>query len=308
MFVRTEPAHVSSNELSINRTPARVNFKKNAGQNNHFLITVLVGLDAVREQKATLNEEFSTSWKPADIPRSALRSREYALITSLAWITDLIDVYRKRLQSLDSVFDEEFPTRVNRIDGRANRLSAVASALELPATDARLLVVLLAIKWRNTIVHSDADTRVGSSLRAHLLSAGKEISEAHRGLDIERSLSSFESGNPPTFKEVASFISAAQGLVEALDAAAVSKMDIEQYAESTLATYFADAFEKNAQIFSQFWPANAAKTRHRLTSLLVQRGFSKGPAPSPLSPRYLDDLSALTASSARGRFGRTTAD
>ncbi|MET4622191.1 hypothetical protein ABIE18_003660 [Arthrobacter sp. 2762] len=304
MFVRTEPAHVSTIELGINRTPARVSFKKNAGQNNHFLITVLVGLDSVREGKAGLNDEFSTSWSPKDVERSALRSRDYALVTSLAWITDLIDVYRKRLQGMNSVFESAFSAKINAIEGRANRLSGVASALDISKTDSNLLLTLFAIKWRNTIVHSDAVTRVSSTLKAHLLNAADEISEAHRGMDVERSIAAFEQGHAPTFKEVASFISAAQGLVQAFDAAALAKMDIDKYAESTLSAYFSHVFSKNTQVFSQFWPGNPSKSHQRLAKLLTQCGFSEAPGISQLSSDYLGALANLTARNARSRFSQ----
>lgn len=302
MFVRTEPAHVNRVELGISRTPARVRFKQNTGQNNHFLITVLVGLDGVRAGQAKLNEEFSTSWSPKDVRRSATRSRDYALVTSLAWITDLVDVYRKQLQAMPSVLDEATSLRINNIDGRANRLAELASILEIRKDDESLLMMQFATKWRNTIIHSDADTRVGSALRSDLLSSAPNISAVHRGLDIARSIETFERGNAPTFKEVASFISAGQVLVESLDASAVGKMDVQQYAESTLRSHLSSIFVRNAQVYSQYWPGDPAKSRQRLTNLLAQLGFTRGPAHSQLTPEYLESISLLTARAARERF------
>jgi hypothetical protein len=302
MFVRIEPVHMTEIELGLSRTPARVGFKKNAGQNNHFLITVLVGLDAVNAGDATLREEFSTSWSPKDVQRSAVRSREYSLVTSLAWITDLVDVYRKQIQKMPSVVSVPVSDRINRMDGRANRLTELASILGVPKDDHNLLMMLFAVKWRNTIIHSDADTRIGSILGSALLRSADHISEAHRGLDVARSIKSFECGDAPTFKEVASFISAGQLLVAALDSRAIAKMDVHEYAESTLSSYFAGEFDRNPQVFSQYWPGDATKSSQRLTSLLAQLGFTRGRSESNLAPSFLESLSTLTAGGARQRY------
>lgn len=302
MFVRAEPAHVFGNELGINRTPARVDFKQNAGQNNHFLITVLVGLESVRDGTASLKDEFSTSWSPKDRSRSALRSREYALVTSLVWITDLIDVYRKQLQKTNSVLDISLRDSINRIEGRAERLSALAKNLQIKLDDPALLMTLFAVKWRNTIVHSEASTRLSASLSSKLTSAADQIAEVHRGLDITRSIETFENGIAPTFKEVASFIAASQSLVESLDRAAIKRMDTQCYAESRLRNYFSREFIRNRQIFSQYWAANPDKSLQRLSNLLTQLGFSRGTCIASLSSDYLNAIAYLTASDARHRF------
>lgn len=302
MFVRIEPVHMTTKSLGMSRTQARVAFKQNAGQNNHFLITVLFGLDAVKAGDASLSGEFSTSWSPQDVSRSAVRSREYALVTSLAWITDLVDVYRKQIQGLPSVIDETVSARINKIDGRANRLAELASVLKLSMTDRNLAMMLFATRWRNTIIHSDADTRLGNDLRRALVKLRDALSLEHRGLDITRSIASYERGDAPTFKEVASFIAAGQQLVETLDQAAVAEMVIEQYAESALCQHFSDAVKTNPQVFSQFWPGNPAKTYQRITQLLTQLGFTSSEPRAILSSNFLDEASRFTASEARARF------
>lgn len=217
-------------------------------------------------------------------------------------MTDLVDVYRTKIQKMNSVFEASFSEKINAIDGRASRLSAVASTLNLSSTDPKLLMTLLAIKWRNAVVHSDTARRVGNQLKSDLRSKKTAISQVHRGLDIERTLESFESGQAPTFKEVASFISAAQGLVQSLDEAVVSQLKIDQYAETILCSYFSRTFGENNQIFSQYWAVNPQKSLQRLTSLLTQHGFTSAPTSSRLSSEYLDELISLSAGTARGRF------
>lgn len=308
MLVRTEPVHMSSDDLGLRNTPARADFKRIAGQNNHFLITVLVGLDAVHDGTATLNAEFSTSWSPTDVKQSSMRSREYVLVTSLAWITDLVDVYRKRLQAMPSVVRTNESSRINNIDGRATKLAEIAKVLRLENNDRNLSMLQFAIKWRNMIVHSDADSRVGSQLKANLSALSTEIADAHRGLDIGRAINSFEKGHAPTFKEVASFIAAAQQLVASLDSRAIETMDMREYADSRLREHLTSTFDSNPQVFSQFWPGNIPKSEHRIRSLLLQLGFTDNKPAAPLSGDYLADIARLSAKEARKRFTNPNGD
>src|SRR5437773_6835144 len=76
---RAVVGYVAFTELALRTSPARRTFKQLAGNTNHLLITMLVGLDAVRDGTAQLSEEFATSWNPRDPVRSADRSRELAI-------------------------------------------------------------------------------------------------------------------------------------------------------------------------------------------------------------------------------------
>lgn len=302
MFVRVEPTHVTDAPIGLSRTPARLNFKSNAGQNNHFLITVLVGLDCVREGRAKLNEEFSTSWSPKDVERSAARSRTYVLTTSLAWIADLTDVYRKQLQRMRSVISDQKSSELDKLDGSAKRLEGLATTLSVRHDDLDLLLTMLAIKWRNTSVHSGAAPRIDSTLKSRLLTQYDAIEKQYSGLDVARSIESFKKGSPPSFKEVASFIAAAQNIVESLDVRAIMKIDVELYAETVILTHFSSPSTDRAIAFPQFWPGSSSKTRKRLTTLLLQNGFSPNESLIELDPGYLDSLSDLSARAARDRF------
>ncbi|WP_168915240.1 hypothetical protein [Microcella flavibacter] len=302
MLVQIEPAYVDREKLGIRTTPARVDFKRNAGQNNHFVITALVGLDAVRQGKADLGSEFSTSWSPKDVKQSSVRSREYVLVTSLAWITDLVDVYRKRIIEMRAVITEQDSIRINKLDSRGQKLTESAMHLGIPGDSQDLLMVLFAIKWRNAIVHSDAERRLGASLRADLVKKQVDIASSHRGLDVNRSIASYESGKPPTFKEVASFIAGAHSLIASIDSKAIEQMDVQEHAESLLREHFSVKFANNRQIFAQFWPGDPKKSHKRIGTLLVQLGFTEIDARASLAPEFVESVARLSASEARGRF------
>ncbi|OPY60336.1 MAG: hypothetical protein A4E56_02762 [Pelotomaculum sp. PtaU1.Bin065] len=68
-------------------------FKKEIGHANHFLKTILVGLDGVRNGTVIKNEEFSTSWNPRDKRVSADRSSDFAKKSTLIWVVENLEMY-----------------------------------------------------------------------------------------------------------------------------------------------------------------------------------------------------------------------
>ncbi|UUI39979.1 hypothetical protein [Oceanobacillus oncorhynchi] len=71
-------------DIPISQSRALRYFKKLIGQNNHFLITILIGLDGVEKEKVELSEEFSTSWNPKNKRNSVIRSRHFAIKATLS--------------------------------------------------------------------------------------------------------------------------------------------------------------------------------------------------------------------------------
>lgn len=290
--------------LTLRITPARRHFKTRAGQNNHFLITLLVGLDGIRNENIDISPEFSTSWSPKDRLISYHRSRQYALESSLVWITDLIDGYRKSVTKIPGLFSAEKTHSLNFNDsGRAEKLGVLTKELSQPMTAAEL-IVRAAFTWRNRVVHGGATSKVDSDIRSKLEEKSNEIRENYRGLDISRFLESIESLSTPTFKETASTINAAHKVVETIDLSVVQSTDLDDYAGSVLECYFQTKIEENdLQVFSRFWPNNREKTRTRLRQLLLQNGMSPAESDSnELSDLWVDELLGLTAHEARSRF------
>jgi hypothetical protein len=89
--------HMEPLPLSLTVTAARSQFKKLLGQNNHYLITILIGLNGVEAGTALLPDDFATSWNPRDVRRSVQRSREFAIKALLAWASDSLDAYQSAL-------------------------------------------------------------------------------------------------------------------------------------------------------------------------------------------------------------------
>lgn len=295
--------------LGLRTTAARKSFKFNSGQNNHFLITILVGLDSVKTGRAELSPDFSTSWSPKDVRRSALRSREYAVKTSLAWITDLIDEYRKSITRMSGVLDSETVSRIETEDGRSLKLRKTVKALGLAETPEELLV-RLAIHWRNCIVHSAGRVNLDGSLRSRLEESAEYFTRENRGLDVSSAITRCAAGEAPRFKEIASIISAAHELVQQIDTRVVAMIDLEKYADVIIGHYLADrAASGDTNCFTKLWPGSTAKTSGRLRQILLQSGMSPvGSGESSLAPSYVERFVALTPSEARQRFSAQTAD
>lgn len=70
--------------FKLNHSVAQRQFKKRMGQANHFLITILIGLDEVSKGLVKKPDTLDVSWNPKDVKASAERSRVYALNSSLA--------------------------------------------------------------------------------------------------------------------------------------------------------------------------------------------------------------------------------
>ena len=80
-------------KIGLKYSYALKEFKSLAGQSNHFLITILIGLDAVENGDAEKSDDFKTSWNPKNVTSSARRSRMFSINATLAWLIDAFDSY-----------------------------------------------------------------------------------------------------------------------------------------------------------------------------------------------------------------------
>lgn len=294
------------NELVMARTRSCAEFKAVSGQNNHFLITILVGLGAVKTGSVQKHPDFSTTWSPIDASRSASRSRAYAINTSLVWITDLVDVYWEGASRLPAVCApaDLAQIRGNGDDGRSRRLERYSRHLGVSTTELRM--TQLAIHWRNRVAHSDAAGQVAGEVRGGLRAAAEEIADDYHGLDVEALIAHEATGNAPTFKEISSLMNACHKLVEALDRAALTRIDLGALAEEYIAQHLRSG---DRQVWNRrtesLWAGDAARTRKRIETLLTQAGFQRCEGPSSgstLDASVLEELSSLSLATARGRF------
>lgn len=222
------------------KSPAVNLVKTNMGQNNHFLITCLVGLDLVKNSKVIPPPAFSPQWQPSSLEISALRSREYVLNSSLAWIVDCMEGYFFAINKKPN-FIENDELR-NTLNGEKIsrsvflKINLFGDHLSLNQ-DPSFCLAHLAIAWRNRVVHSEASNDISSEHREILIRNASLLEERHSGLIVEDMLKDFDSGQAIKHKIVSSFCKATQDLLYEIDRRLMKEINLERYMRAIIHKY-----------------------------------------------------------------------
>lgn len=219
----------------LKRTQARTSFKELLGQANHFLITILIGLNGVRSGKVEHDPEFHAAWNPRDVKSSADRSRAFALDLALVRAVDALDAFLMMSRRAPSTLgSSQFESAMDGT-GRSvlNRLNVFLGYIDtIPLEHASFL--RLAIAWRNRKVHSLSDDKLSLEDEQTLVQHAASLAGEFRGLSIQDALGRFKASESPQFKDVASINSLVQTAVERFDAHLLKKLDIEEYVRVAL--------------------------------------------------------------------------
>jgi hypothetical protein len=214
----------------LKRTHARAVFKDLLGQANHFLITLLVGLGAVSDSTAKLDEEFRTSWNPRDVKKSAERSRQFALDLALVRAIDALDTYMMQARRHPTALpSDEFASAMDGTGQKVSKRLETFSAFLNPLAIRQQLFLKLAIDWRNRRVHSLAVDTLTNNEQKELLIHSLKLKEEHRGLDMRELVARYRANEAPSFKDAASVISLTQTAVEHFDGQLLAGLEIENY-------------------------------------------------------------------------------
>lgn len=243
------------------------------GQANHFLITILVGLDAV-EDGAGKRETFHTSWNPRSVEASVQRSRHYAIKSALAWAVDNLDMYLRLCNRLPKLYGKEESLAIaNTKHSVYNKFKCIIEHHpSLPVNESAYVDLLIC--WRNTMVHFDADNQLMHGSRQYFRNVQSDDPvERVYHLDINKMIEHFEHSECPNFKEVATLISMTIRFVENLDRILLGEIDQRVFLEEQLALILRlNAASKNA-----FHRANASpeKRKKQIKQLLLANGVSE---------------------------------
>ena len=300
-------AYVESSSLCLLTSPARRTFKDMAGQVNHFLITILVGLSAVEERTAELPPGMRTSWAPHDRARSAARSRQFAIKAALAWLIDALDTYVRMVQRPPRIANM---TVVNGIadandEGLAGKVRFVARAVGIGGSEEAILTEV-AIIWRNRLVHSYAANRIGKGLASAALGHAPEYVESYQGLIVEDLISHVEHTTPtsPTLKEVTALVRAVHKLVERVDENLLGSLDLELYLREILGVYLTENRDTDARSVmvkaSNVWGKSPDRCRSTIKQIALNNGFApyRGGALNELTMAAVENLINLSPSEA----------
>jgi hypothetical protein len=209
-------------KLYLNESNARRRFKEMLGQANHFIITALVGLDAIEKGIVTAGPpDLHAVWSPKDPTISARRSRRLILDMALVRAVDALDLYIRLCRRQPClVQDTTLQSEIDNAKDNSVILKFRATARHygmLNSINAALMEVM--ITWRNRRVHSLADNSIRDTVRDEIKGQAESIAAGFSGLDVGRLLKDVDEDKPPTFRETASLIRATQKIVEQLEAA-----------------------------------------------------------------------------------------
>lgn len=229
--------------LKLRISPARRHFKQRIGQANHFLITTLIGLDGVKNKKYTLPKEFSTSWNPRSVERSAERSVRFILDASLSWVVDNLDSYFIEANRKPSIIENEELRKGYDGTGRSvnNRFELFFQEARKSDTDLEkyAALVALAIQWRNNTVHFGANNELSDEYRSILTQNRDYYKKEFRNLDVDAMLKAFDSEDiHPSFKEITSMINAIHKYVECIDGFLLSNLNLDRFQQDLLDKHY----------------------------------------------------------------------
>ena len=235
----------------LKHSVAQRQFKKRIGQANHFLITILIGLDEVSKGKVKKPDTLDVRWDPKDVKASAARSRAYALNSSLAWIIDNFDSYVQNCKRKPCLIeDKQLSEDLDSADRRVNDKFKVFFNRYKPNEELRLYgaLVALGIQWRNVTTHSEANNVLDDEYEKILLDNKKWYNENFCHLDIDKTLDSFRSHKNPTLKETTSIIKAVLRFVEQIDAELIKAIQDERFLSELFEKHYPQGSE-NKRLF-----------------------------------------------------------
>lgn len=295
--------------LCMLQSPARRSFKKIVGQNNHFLITIHVGLAAIEAGSAKLPHDMHVSWDPHDRVSSAARSRGFANKSALAWLVDGVDTYTRALKSRPSLVSQRVISDLEEAernrDGIAGKIRILASGTGQVDT-AEAALVEIAIWWRNRLVHQSASGKIKKALAAVALGHSDHYIANYQGLLIDELIGHAELRPtvPPTLKEITAIIRAAHKLVERIDGSLLRRLDAPSYLNEVLSQHLTADVESEVRIVmtraGRIWGKSLPRRRSAIIQIAYNNGFSEYSTEGfgHINETVLEELVQLTPSEA----------
>lgn len=258
--------------LILKKSLAYSQLKKRIGQANHFLITILVGLDEVSKGNAKKSATLDARWDPKDVKVSASRSRTYALNSSLAWIVDNFDSYVQNCKRKPCFIESNDLRRdLDSADRRVNEKLEVLYKRYKTVGDLKSYGALIAlgIQWRNVTTHSGGGNVLDVEYERILQENKDWYNNNFCHLDVDKALESFNTRKNPSLKEVASIIKAVLRFVEIVDKELIKEIDVERYVKDLLDKHYPQESEER-RLFTNLTREHQIS---KIRQLLLNSGF-----------------------------------
>lgn len=281
---------VDSPVLCILESPARRSFKSAAGHDNHFLITVHVGLAAVQAGTAKLPTGMRVGWDPRDFETSAERSRGFANKAALAWMIDTLEAYLDSLR-LEPDFTsqeirESLRESIKREEGVAGKIRSVATGSGQRGAPEAVLAEI-GVAWRNRLVHQKATGKIKPELVGAARRHTDHYLDFYQGMRIDELIERADArpAIPPTLKEVTAIIRASQKLVEKVDEHILGSVVLPRYLAGVLAHHLRGGMDgKGAnERAGKIWSKSEVRVRSKILEIARNNGFSDFRQGSPNS-------------------------
>lgn len=247
-------------------------FKTEMGQANHFLITIMIGLDAV-EDGAEKRESFKTTWNPENRTNSVVRSKKYTIKSALAWTVDNLDMYLRLCNREPRLYHEEESLEIAKTKNSVYKKFACVISNHPELAVNKFAYVDLLICWRNNSVHFDAENKLMSESDNYFRNIPEDdiVTNTYH-LDVNQMLNRFNRGECPTFKEAATLISMTIHFVEELDRILLRDIDQYRFLETSLFKLLKS--EKDTSVFS-FRNTTSEKRKKKFKQLFIAAGISE---------------------------------
>ena len=259
--------------MIVNHSYALKQVKKEIGQVNHYLITILVGLNGIIPHDLDAGSELHAVWNPKCKKASVDRSRLFAQKATLAFVVDCIDMYLRLInRSPLLISNESLKNELDKDDNSKSvyrRLNIICKHLNIDSLEFAMADLLIC--WRNRLVHFDADNDISSKNREIMLSHFSNMYCEKHHLDFREMLRSFDSKSIPKFKEITSLVNATINLLYQIDSSLINQIGFLNYADRIVVNYFrSDPVKRLNNVFSKE-PGHAEKA---IRQILLQYGFA----------------------------------
>lgn len=214
----------------MDRTTARVQFKKHFGKANQYLVTTIIALDTLKKSDVkNAPEGLRTSWSPQNKGITIERSRAFVLKSFLGWAVDSIDMYlsllnRKPSFIQDNTLSDEINSAGHSVYGKVQAYSKHYGIT--PETKA---LVDILITWRNNVFHELADKSPHPADIQILRTKAQLIKDNYRGLLCDELIEKSAKGGDLTFKEGASLIQASHNFIGEVDKKVIDHFDVKKF-------------------------------------------------------------------------------
>lgn len=264
----------ASMHLVLETSPPRRAFKRSLGQANHFLITILVGLDAIEDGTARQRQGMPASWNPQNPAQSAARSRGFAARAAVALLFDCIDAYTRDILAEPTIVQcEKSRNALKMAADSTARFEELARLVGQSGSSAWALLNL-GRAWRHRLLHTRSDAAPEGAVVAALRRNKEAIEDEYAGLDIEKLQRSLVNGEPH-IKETTAMIRAGHKFVEAADRDLLTDFDVCAYAKEALCSHLKplDLTERKVRV-SNLWGQNCERRLRAILNVLRSQGVT----------------------------------